>query len=195
MRILRTAGHRSMPWKNGGGVTTEIIVSPAGAGLDHFDWRVSMARVEASGPFSQFSGIDRTLAVLEGKGIVLEIAGRPPMTVDLTTPPLSFPADVPTAATLIDGPIADLNVMSRRGRVTHSVERIAVTTPARIRTETATTLVLCVSGGVIIAGAEPISLGPLDALLTAPDIDGLSIQPTRRTVLFVVRIDAVPGND
>ncbi|WP_431460998.1 HutD family protein, partial [Klebsiella pneumoniae] len=33
MRILRAADYRSMPWKNGGGVTTEIAVSPAGAGL------------------------------------------------------------------------------------------------------------------------------------------------------------------
>ncbi|TIN81446.1 MAG: HutD family protein, partial [Mesorhizobium sp.] len=72
MRILRAAEYRSMPWKNGGGVTTEIAVSPSGAGLDDFDWRVSMARVELSGPFSQFAGIDRTLAVLEGEGIVLE---------------------------------------------------------------------------------------------------------------------------
>ena len=31
----------SMPWKNGGGETTEIAVSPPGAGLDDFDWRVA----------------------------------------------------------------------------------------------------------------------------------------------------------
>ncbi|RUU10282.1 HutD family protein, partial [Mesorhizobium sp. M7A.T.Ca.TU.009.01.3.2] len=85
MRILRAAEYRSMPWKNGGGVTTEIAVSPSGAGLDDFDWRVSMARVELSGPFSQFAGIDRTLAVLEGEGIVLEIASHPPTSINRTT--------------------------------------------------------------------------------------------------------------
>jgi environmental stress-induced protein Ves len=122
MRILRAAEYRSMPWKNGGGVTTEIAVSPTGAGLDDFDWRVSMARVEGGGPFSQFAGIDRTLAVLEGEGIVLDIAGRSPTTVTRASDPLSFPADVPTAAALIGGPITDLNVMTRRSRMTHSVE-------------------------------------------------------------------------
>ena len=68
MRILRAESYRRMPWKNGGGETTEIAVSPEGAGLDDFDWRVSMARVESSGPFSLFAGIDRTLAILEGEG-------------------------------------------------------------------------------------------------------------------------------
>ncbi|MFA6153014.1 HutD family protein [Mesorhizobium sp.] len=195
MRILRAEDHRSIPWKNGGGVTTEIVVSPAGAGLDDFDWRVSMARVEGSGPFSQFSGIDRTLAVLEGEGIVVEIAGRAPMTVNLATPPLSFPADVPTAATLIGGPITDLNVMSRRGRVTHSVERLTVATPVEISTKATTTLILCLTGGVIVSGTEPIRLGPLDALLTGPDSGGLLVQPAWQTALFVIRIGDTPGDD
>ena len=61
MRILRAPDYRVMPWKNGGGTTTEVAVSPEGAGLDHFDWRISMARVEQDGPFSTFPGIDRTL--------------------------------------------------------------------------------------------------------------------------------------
>lgn len=195
MRILRAEDHRSMPWKNGGGVTTEIAVSPAGAGLDDFDWRVSMARVEGSGPFSQFTGIDRTLAVLEGEGIVLEIAGRAPTTVNLATPPLSFPADVPTAATLIGGPITDLNVMSRRGRVTHSVERLTVTTAVEIGTKARTTLVLCVTGDVIVSGSEPIRLGPLDALMTGPDSRGVLIEPARQAALFAIRIEGFSGND
>ncbi|RUZ01057.1 HutD family protein, partial [Mesorhizobium sp. M7A.F.Ca.CA.002.15.1.1] len=146
MRILRAAEYRSMPWKNGGGVTTEIAVSPPGAGLNDFDWRVSMARVESSGPFSQFAGIDRTLAVLEGEGIVLEIAGYPPRSINRTTALFSFPADVQTSAALIGGPITDLNVMTRRSRMTHSVERLVISAPVEIRTEAGTTLILCLDG-------------------------------------------------
>ena len=91
MRILRAADYRVMPWKNGGGTTTEITVSPDGSGLDDFDWRVSMARVASSGPFSGFAGVDRTLAVLEGEGIVLDIAGQSPATLTRASAPLSFP--------------------------------------------------------------------------------------------------------
>ena len=195
MRILRAAEYRSMPWKNGGGVTTEIVVSPAGAGLDDFDWRVSMARVEGSGPFSQFAGIDRTLAVLEGEGIVLDIAGRPPISVTRATDPLSFPADVSTAAALIGGPITDLNVMTRRSRMTHSVERLVISAPVEIRTEAGTTLVLCLNGEVIVPAAEPVRLGPLDTLLSGPVSTGLLVQPAHEATLFVIRIGSVAGND
>ena len=73
MRIIRAADCRRMPWKNGRGETVEIAISPDGAGIDDFDWRLSMARVETDGPFSLFAGIDRTLAVLEGEGIFLNV--------------------------------------------------------------------------------------------------------------------------
>ena len=68
-----------MRWKNGGGETAEIAVSPPGAALDAFDWRLSMAKVETDGPFSAFPGIDRTLAILEGEGIRLSVGGEPPL--------------------------------------------------------------------------------------------------------------------
>ncbi|AZO42783.1 MULTISPECIES: HutD family protein [unclassified Mesorhizobium] len=195
MRILRAAEYRSMPWKNGGGVTTEIAVSPTGAGLDDFGWRVSMARVESSGPFSQFAGIDRTLAVLEGEGIVLEIAGYPPTSINRATAPFSFPADVQTSAALIGGPITDLNVMTRRSRMTHSVERLVISAPVEIRTEAGTTLILCLNGEVIVPAAEPVRLGPLDTLLPEPDSASLLVQPAHETTLFVIRIGGISGND
>ncbi|WP_136622758.1 MULTISPECIES: HutD/Ves family protein [Mesorhizobium] len=195
MRILRAAEYRSMPWKNGGGVTTEIAVSPIGAGLDDFDWRVSMARVELSGPFSQFAGIDRTLAVLEGEGIVLEIAGYPPTSINRATALFSFPADAPTAAALIGGPITDLNVMTRRSRMTHSVERLVISAPMEIRIEAGTTLILCLNGEVIVPAAQPVRLGALDTLVAGPDSAGLLVQPSHEATLFVIRIGVISGND
>jgi uncharacterized protein len=116
MGILRSASYRRMPWKNGGGETTEIAVWPEGSGLDDFGWRVSMARVERGGPFSAFPGVDRTLSILDGEGLRLEIACRPAISLDGAAAPYSFPADQPTDSTLIGGPVTDLNVMTRRGR-------------------------------------------------------------------------------
>ena len=52
-----------MPWKNGGGVTSELARSPQ---ADEFDWRLSVAEVATDGPFSQFPGIDRLLVLLSG---------------------------------------------------------------------------------------------------------------------------------
>ena len=60
-----------VPWKNGGGVTREIVCYPAGADIQSFEWRMSIAEVARDGPFSDFSGIDRVITLLSGNGIRL----------------------------------------------------------------------------------------------------------------------------
>ncbi|KAA0072803.1 HutD family protein [Tardiphaga sp. P9-11] len=125
MQILRAANYKVMPWKNGLGSTTEIAIFPADAKLDDFDWRVSMAMVTSDGPFSSFPGINRTLLVIDGAGIDLNVDGCAPVRIDRNTIH-SFPGDQQTSATLIDGSITDLNVMSRRGIVSQHVRRINV---------------------------------------------------------------------
>src|ERR1700724_4705436 len=79
LKIVRASDCGTTPWKNGGGSTTEIAAAPFGATLDNFDWRVSMARVASDGPFSEFAGIDRTLAVVKGGGLELTIGGGAPV--------------------------------------------------------------------------------------------------------------------
>ncbi|CAH2402258.1 HutD-family protein [Mesorhizobium escarrei] len=184
-----------MPWKNGGGVTTEIAVSPTGAALDDFDWRVSMAHVASGGPFSEFAGVDRSLAVLKGEGIILDIAGRPAATLTKASAPLSFPADVPTQAALIAGPITDLNVMTRRGRMTHAVDRLVISAPTDIQSAADATLILCFDGEITVAGAAPVRIGPRDTLLLGPDALKRRVEPVRPATLFVIRIDRVAAND
>jgi len=124
-RLLKRTDHRRMPWKNGGGETIEIAVGPDGAGLDDFDWRVSLARVERDGPFSIFPGIDRTLSVVEGQGIALAFADGETVTLTADDPPFPFAGDVAVEGRLIDGALFDLNVMTRRGKALSVVTRLA----------------------------------------------------------------------
>lgn len=141
MRIIRAADCRTMPWKNGGGTTTEIVVSPEGASLSDFDWRISMAQVGADGPFSAFPGLDRTLCVLTGQGIRLAFGDGETVTLDATSAPFPFAADRAVDGVLIGGPINDINVMSRRGTWTHSVERLVGPAEHRIAGESVLLLV------------------------------------------------------
>lgn len=175
MKILRAADHRRMAWKNGGGETTEIAVFPEGAGLDDFAWRVSMARVDVDGPFSKFPGIDRTLAILEGEGVTLKIERRIPIGLTPDSWPLSFPADVPTEAQLFSGPILDLNVMSRRGKVRHEVVRYDITAdnPLEFDPVDAEAILICTKGRlrISIAGKTPVMLSPYDASVQSSPVE------------------------
>jgi environmental stress-induced protein Ves len=167
MRILRAENHRRMPWKNGGGVTTEIAVFPDGAGLDDFAWRISMAQVASDGPFSLFPGVDRTLAVLEGEGIVLDIEGRAPVTLTRTSPPLAFPADRSTSARLVSGPIVDLNLMTRCWQFAHKVERLGA--EAKVQRDASTVVVFVATGAANVSTeGQRIVLAAHDAAI----IDG-----------------------
>ena len=146
-----------MPWKNGGGRTTEIAIHPAGAALDDFAWRVSVAAVERDGPFSRFPGIDRTIVLLEGAGMRFRGGARD---VELSTPfePHSFAGEDAIDCALVDGAIRDFNAMYRRGRAHGTVETIsgagAMIAGANVR------LVFVASGTheCIVAGHPAISL-------------------------------------
>ena len=159
VRLLKAATHRRMTWKNGGGETMEIAVHPEGAGLADFGWRVSMATVAADGPFSAFPGIDRTLAVLAGAGMHLDIAGQDTRFLDPTTPPLAFPADAATTARLAGGAITDLNVMTRRGAFTHRLTRGGDAPPAAWR------LLIARAPITVLADGQTVALEKDDALL------------------------------
>lgn len=107
-----TASRRFTTWKNGGGETAEIVCQPEGAGFDDFQWRISTARVAASGPFSAFPGVMRSLTVLEGGPMVLRFAGTE-IRASPDAGPIAFRGDLDVHADLIGPPLLDLNVMTR----------------------------------------------------------------------------------
>ncbi|RYY73008.1 MAG: HutD family protein [Comamonadaceae bacterium] len=101
------------PWKNGGGTTQEVVCWPPGAGLDTFDWRVSIATIAMGGPFSVFPGVDRTIMLLEGDGVRLKAAG---FDHALETPhePFAFDGEAAVECELLGGLSTDFNLMVRR---------------------------------------------------------------------------------
>ncbi|MFC7064365.1 HutD family protein [Brucella rhizosphaerae] len=145
--VLKAQDHRRMPWKNGGGVTVEIAIHPKEASVDNFDWRISTATVASDGPFSVFPSIDRTLSVLEGDGIVLDVEGTETV-LTATTAPFSFAADAKSGARLIEGTITDLNVMTRRGRFTHQVKRLTIDDSVIVEPKNELMLIFCAEGSL-----------------------------------------------
>jgi uncharacterized protein len=182
MRILRYSAYRRMPWKNGGGETTEIAVSPEGAAFDAFDWRLSMARVATPGPFSLFPGIDRSLAVIAGTGINLTLAGRGTVRLDQQSPPFAFPADIKVDATLADGAIDDLNIMTRRGAWRHLLSRLSLSTTTRLARQGDVLILVTRARGAELDGEK---LAPGDTVIV-DDAPVLEITPDAAGAFYVI---------
>ena len=186
MKLIRFADLTPKPWKNGGGTTTEIAVSPAGAGFDDFDWRLSVAEVASDGPFSLFPQIDRTLTLIEGQGLDMSIEGREAVRLTPLSAPLAFPGDVPVTASLVEGPIRDFNVMTRRGRFNHQVSRHDLAKGGLALPQDGLRLVVALGVGSIRIGADSLDLGFGDVLAFEADDTG-SIEGALPVLLIGLR--------
>ena len=148
MTILKLGpdDYRTMPWKNGAGSTTELVIEPPGATLaDGFHWRVSMATVAESGPFSSFPGYDRTLLLLEGQGLELEHGPHGRVLLPGPLVPVRFRGEWATTGRLLGVPCLDFNVMSRRETLLHEVTILHCGAPAALP-EAPVLLVFCCRG-------------------------------------------------
>ena len=111
---IRLADTTATLWKNGGGTTRELLAWPTPQ-----DWtlRLSVAQVDADGPFSRFDGITRWFAVLSGAGVRLHMADMGQThSLDAFSSPLAFDGALAVGCTLIDGPTQDFNLMARSAR-------------------------------------------------------------------------------
>jgi environmental stress-induced protein Ves len=156
MLHLRPSDYRVMPWKDGGGITTEIAIAPAGASLsDPFLWRVSSASVAGSGPFSTFPGRARLLTLLEGAGLILDIEGQGRQRLKHPGQVVAFSGDAAVHATLIQGPSVDFGVISDPSRVKATIEWLTLGTDATSITLAPTTLLYAPWGPVHV---DPLKL-------------------------------------
>mgnify|MGYP002859248957 CR=1 FL=1 len=123
LRLRGPEEARTTPWRNGGGVTTELGIHPEEATVsDAFAWRVSTAQVATSGPFSAFPGYDRTLLLLEGDGMDLDFGAQGTAALREPLQPVAFDGGWETAGTLVGGPCRDFNVFTRRDTWRHTLQ-------------------------------------------------------------------------
>jgi uncharacterized protein len=99
-----------VPWQNGGGRTRELLRWPAEG-----EWRLrlSLADIEADGPFSAFPGVQRWFVVVRGEGVALDLDGNQRQ-VRPGDAPISFDGVLAPGCRLLGGPTRDLNLMLRR---------------------------------------------------------------------------------
>jgi environmental stress-induced protein Ves len=152
LKIIRRASFTANPWKNGGGITHEAIRVPATG--DPFHWRVSVAHIDTSGPFSEFAAHDRKMVLLKGAGIELRFGDGMKKTLRRVGELIEFDGAVAAHCELLDGPCVDLNLMILKSdraavRVEHVVESLEVSAAPD-----ETTLLFPISGAITLAVVE-----------------------------------------
>ena len=178
---------RAATWKNGGGSTMEIAIFPPEAGLMAFDWRISLATITADGPFSSFPGIDRSLMLVDGDSVQLTLDGARKVVLNAAQPMLWFPGEAAVHAQ-VKGVTTDFNVMTRRDRCRHQLEKI--TAPARLVRRSGMTLLFVAGDGAVLArgGEQQFALARHDALLLdADDAQEWRLEALQRSA--VLRVD------
>jgi len=121
---LTPAEFKTVPWKNGNGSTRELRLEKLESD-DSFAWRLSMAPVIADGLFSDFSGYDRKLVLVEGNGMTLRHGNGQIDNLNNCFDIACFDGSWRTEAQLHQGEILDFNVMTRQGVCTSQVEAFA----------------------------------------------------------------------
>lgn len=114
LRGIPAQEYRRARWRNGLGWTREILQWPEAG---EWDWRASVAEIDADAAFSVFPGVERSLVLLQGEGLRLDVEDGAVSTVEPPHGRCDFPGDRAVRAALQAGPVHVFNLMWRRDRI------------------------------------------------------------------------------
>lgn len=167
LRPIPRCAQREEPWANGAGTTTVLLREPDDAG---WTVRVSVAKVDHEGPFSELPGTRRTLVPLDA-----------PMTLHFPDGHeldaarfglLAFAGSPAPSGRLPQGPTRDFNVMLRGSAHADVLPRPLVGSMMLAAAGNPHWLVYLDSGDARIdAGTARVALAPGDAAVVAPGAD------------------------
>jgi len=159
MKITRLtpADFKIVPWKNGKGSTRELRFENL-EDSETFAWRLSMAPVVTDGVFSDFSGYDRKLLLVEGKGMTLRHDNGQIDNLSKRFDMACFDGGWRTDAKLHQGDILDFNVMTRQSVCHSQVDAFAENDHHQLVVQSECLLIYAVGSELAIGSPESDSL-------------------------------------
>jgi environmental stress-induced protein Ves len=197
LQVIRRSFFKATPWKNGGGISHEAIRVPADG--DPFRWRVSVADIEASGPFSDFAGYERKMVLLRGAGLELRFGDGAVKTLRQVGDFAEFDGATATHCELIKGPCVDLNLIVSKSdgatvRVERFIETLALSAP---RNETLVVFAIDRRCKLEIPKVKAVTLEPWDLAILSQGAGRLSrlesANSAASTAVFLANLKFVSG--
>jgi uncharacterized protein len=193
MKILRKSSLESAPWKDGGGTTQEVVRVPATG--EEFAWRLSLATIDSSGSFADFTGYTRTMLFLEGDGVRLKFLGTHERVLNRIGEMFEFDGSIAVDCELLGGACTDMNLITAHkiGTISAAVHELGK--PLLIpETLSETLLLFAVSGTVVVEGGrgqleimenwDTVICAPSDATVTCRT----AAHSMEAAVVFMARI-------
>lgn len=191
MRIVRRSDYKCMAWKNGQGLTEEVAVFPPGSDVGSFEWRLSIAHVEGDGAFSEFPGIDRSIALLDGPGLALDLPDGSTVKLLPGGTPFPFPGEWQISSRNAGAATIDLNIMTRRSVCAHGMEHRSLSTGSAF-TATGSGWAVFNTPTQIEAGEQTLVIDRFDALSLESGEEFINRADGPVEFLFA-RLEMVPG--
>jgi uncharacterized protein len=161
IQIIRQSSFTATPWKNGGGVTHEALRVPANGGT--FLFRVSVAHIDSSGPFSDFAGYSRNMVLLQGAGLTLKFGNGESRVLQRIGESVEFDGATPAYCDLLDGPCVDLNFMAHQSAQAEA-RVVRLDRSLSLQASAQTTLIFSIDAALSLDGnaGEVMRLEPWD---------------------------------
>jgi len=183
LNVVRLDDAAPHPWRNGGGVTRELLTWP---NADDWILRLSVADIEKDGPFSAFPDVQRWIVALTGVGMEL----GEPFNVQLEPglPVYAFDGRFAPMCTLTSGPTQDLNLMIATNRASGWLRRLVLDNPSggkthwlATQTEQASTLcgVFSWLGTSVRTQRETVAVPPRSLVWSADDVRDWGVSPVQ----------------
>ncbi len=153
---------------------------------DAFRWRVSVAEIEAPGPFSDFAGYQRSMTLLRGGGLVLKFANGSQIRLSRVGDVAEFDGALAPHCDLLAGACTDLNLIVSNTIADLRVRVPLLREPLAVESLAGESLVVfAVSGGLRVQGpgGQSESLSPWDlAVLNWPSAFDTMLAPLEERV-------------
>lgn len=188
MRLLRASEHKAMPWKNGLGVTHEVALEPSTVDGAQFLWRVSLATIKGSGPFSVFPGIDRSIVALKGNTVRLVIDGHESAELEALGTPFPFSGEAAVEAINEGGETTDLNIMTLRGHAAHVMERVDLADVKTVTGKHDVSIIVFTEPSQFTVEDRALQADALDALVDIGFDDTVHFSAENTAVAYIIGI-------
>lgn len=189
MRVLTPSDYKQTLWKNGGGRTDELLVHPHAGST--FLWRISIATIAASGPFSVFPGIDRIIMTLSGPTVHLDFATGRSQELEQFVP-FAFSGEDQIFGRLAAcaGVATDFNVMTRRAdcAATLSCDQLVKECTMQLDPQGHWMFMYVISGTLCMSAGREKELLPAHSLFLEPRDQAVILQATSDCRLAVTKI-------